>query len=48
MLSSKIYPACHNIANDIEPRINLKPTDKHAAEGSKAVCWDVERFVCNE
>ena len=29
---SKVYPACHNIANGIKPGNNSKTTDKHAAE----------------
>ena len=31
MVSSKVHPACHNIANGIKPGSNSKKTDKHAA-----------------
>ena len=37
----KVRPACHNIANGIKPGSDSKKTDKHAADRSKAVCWDV-------
>ena len=39
---SKVQPACHNIVNGIKPGSNSKQTDKHAADYSKAVCWDVK------
>ena len=39
---SKVYPACHNIANGIKPGSNSKKTDKHAADCSKAECWGVK------
>ena len=39
MVFSKVRPACHNIANGIKPGSNSKKTDKHADDGSKAVCW---------
>ena len=35
---SKVHPACHNIANCIEPGSYSKKTDKHAADRSKSVC----------
>ena len=38
---SKVLPACHNIANGINPGSNIKMTDKHAADCSKDVCWGV-------
>ena len=38
---SKIHPVCHTIANGIEPGSDSKTTDKHAADCSKAVRWDV-------
>ena len=31
-LLSQIHPGCHNNANGINPRSNLKMTDKHAAD----------------
>ena len=37
---SKVYPACHSIVNGIKQGSNSKKTDKHAADCSKAVCWD--------
>ena len=42
MVFSKVHPACHSIVNGIEPEINSKKTDNHAADCSKAVCWDVK------
>ena len=39
---SKVHPACHNIANSIKPGNDSKKTDTHAANFSKAVCWDVK------
>ena len=39
---SKVHPACHNIANGIKQGIDSKKTDKHAADCSKTVCWDVK------
>ena len=39
---SKVRPACHNIANGIKPGRNSKKSDKHAADGSKAVCLGVK------
>ena len=39
MVFSQVHPACHNIANGTKPGSNTKMTDKHAADGSKAVCW---------
>ena len=33
------------IANCLKPGINSKTTDNHAAECSKAVCWDVKLSV---
>ena len=39
---SKVNPACHNIANGINPGSNSKKTDKHAADCSKAVCLGVK------
>ena len=41
MFFFKIHPACHSDANEIKPGSNQKMTDKHAAEYSKAVFWDV-------
>ena len=38
---SKIHPARHSDANGIKRGSNQKMTDKHAAEYSKSVCWDV-------
>ena len=38
---SKVHPACHNGANGIKPGSNSKKADKHAANCSKAICWDV-------
>ena len=40
-ISCKIHPVCHNIANGIDPGSDSKTTDKHAADCSKAVWWDV-------
>ena len=42
MVFSKVHPACHNIANFIKSGGYSKKTDKHAADYSKAVCWDVK------
>ena len=42
MFFSKVYPACHNIANGIKPGSNLKTTDKHAVICAKAVCLGVK------
>ena len=42
MVLSKVHPACHSIVNGIKPESNSKKTDKHAADGSKAVCWCVK------
>ena len=39
---SKVHPACHVIVIGIKPGSNSKKTDKHAADCSKAVCWDVK------
>ena len=36
--SSKMHPACHNIANGIKPGSNSKKTHKHATDCSKAAC----------
>ena len=33
------------IANGLKPGIKSKTTDNHAAECSKAVCWDVKLSV---
>ena len=44
---SKVYPACHNIANGIKPGSNLKATDKHAVDRAKAVCWGVRCINCS-
>ena len=40
-LSSEIHPAGHSNANRTKPRSNKKTTDKHAAEYSKAVRWNI-------
>ena len=37
----KVYPACHSDANGIEPGRGQNMTDKHAAEYSRTVCWEV-------
>ena len=37
----KIHPACLSDANGIKPGSNQTMPDKHAAEYSKTVCWDV-------
>ena len=37
----KIHPACLCDAKAIKPGSNQKMTNKHAAEYSKCVCWDV-------
>ena len=42
MVFSKVYPACHNIANDFKPGSNFKKTDKHATDCVKAVRRDVK------
>ena len=39
---SKVHPACHNMVDTNKPESNSKKTDKHAADCSKAVCWDVK------
>ena len=39
---SKVHPAWHNIANGIKPESDIKKTDKHAVDCSKAVCWGVK------
>ena len=46
MFSSKVHPACHNIANGIEPGSNSKTTDTHAAECSKNVCCNAVFQFC--
>ena len=38
MVFSKVYPACHNIANGIKPGSKSKKTDKHVADCSNAGC----------
>ena len=38
---SKTHTARNSDANGIKPGSNQKTTDKHAAEDSKTVCWDV-------
>ena len=40
--SSKVHPACHNIANGIKPESDSNRTDKHAAGFSKAVFLGVK------
>ena len=42
MVFSKVHPACHSIVNGIKPGSNSKTTDKHAADCSNVVCWDVK------
>ena len=42
LIFSNVHPACHNIANGIKPGSDYKKTDTHAADWSKAVCWDVK------
>ena len=42
MVFSKVHPACHSIVNGIKPGSISKKTDKHAADCSKVVCWDVK------
>ena len=46
MVFSKVYPACHSIANGIKPGSNSK-TDKHAVDCSKAVCLDMRCINCS-
>ena len=45
---SQIHPGCHNDANGIKPKSNLKVTDKHAAEYSKTVCFSTNLCVMYE
>ena len=45
MFFFKIHPACQSDANGIKLGSNQKMTDKHSAEYSKAVCWDVNLSV---
>ena len=42
MVFSKANPACRGIVNCIKPGSNSKKADKHAADCSKAVCWDIK------
>ena len=42
MQHAKVNPACHNIANGINPGSNSKKTHKHAADCLKAVCLGVK------
>ena len=45
MFSFNIHPACHSDAKGIKPGSNQTMIDKHAAEYSKAVFWDV-KLIC--
>ena len=42
MVFSKVHPAYHSIVNGIKPGSKSKKIDKHAVDGSKAVCWGVK------
>ena len=42
MVFPKVLQACRSIVYGIKPGSNSKKTDKHAADCSKAVCWDVK------
>ena len=41
MFFSEVQPACHKIANGIKTESYSKKTDKHDADCSKAISWDV-------